>query len=174
MTLSELTTVSESLVLVPAAAGGRPGLFAMIIERLRSTRASGIAWSIESVSAGKLAAFMGRSQDLLVVTFEAFPEHLVLIGARDLGTAIAVSYSVAVRECLSRNLRRALLFGWSAPQREQVGSELSGFAAMDLAAKIALVRSALDDALQSLASQDEHAPAAFAQRTVSALEGHEE
>jgi len=150
VTLSDLDTASEWHTLIPGGHGEGPGVLAAVEDNLFAVGVPGVMWTRESISTGIVASLLGRRRDFLVVTFDAFPEHRVLLGCRDYGNALGVSLFVVATPRLCRKLCRALLFHHDTARREEVGSELSPIELADLTAAIAVVRHALNDALQNL------------------------
>jgi hypothetical protein len=153
---SKLAILSEQHVLLSGAAERTFDLLHATADLLQDAAVPGLSWSIESVASGGLRSFFVARHDYLIINFgRAFPEHSVLIGCTPLGSALEISVFVAGAERLERRLRRLLLFGRDAVQRDEVGAELGPREAAALVARIEVVRNCMDQALANIAAPGE-------------------
>ena len=148
---SKLAILSEQHVLLPGAADAAFDLLHATADMLQNVAVPGLSCAIESVASGGLRSLFGTRHDYLVVNFgRSFPEHLVLIGCAELGSALEVTVFVAAGERPARRLQRLLLFGRDRVRRDEVGAELGPRETATLAARIEVVRGSLDQALAGI------------------------
>jgi hypothetical protein len=148
---ASLRIINEQHLLVPEAADLVFDLLQTIMEKLHEVAVPGVSSSVQTIASGALGSLFGRSRDYLVVAFDRFPEHSVLIGVTEIGRGMHVSFYVATSSRLARRVRRAFLFAWDPERRDEVGSELGPRQAAALSVRIEAVRFCLDQALNAIA-----------------------
>jgi hypothetical protein len=147
---ASLGIVGERHLLVPNGADLTFDLLHTIREKLRDVGVPGLSCSVKAIASGTLASLLGRSQDYLVVAFDRFPEHSVLVGATEIGAGLEVSFYVVASTRFGRRVRRAIRFAWDPDRRDEPGAELSFGDAAALGARVETVRYCLEETVKQL------------------------
>jgi len=92
VTLKEGKILDQWATLLEQCQGEEEGVFRLVEEALTGYQAPGVTWKRESVATGFWKALKGKRRDFILVRNERFDDYLIVIGARDYGTSLDISW----------------------------------------------------------------------------------